>query len=100
MITEKDLKLEYLRDTGNQIENSIEKQIEIEHIPNDVNLKIECPECEAIFYEVAIPDTCVTREEVFIDCIDENYHNWCIEKLLEFKNKVYENKESILPEKQ
>ena len=94
MITEKDLKLEYLRDTGSQIEKSKCVEVEVKYTSNDFSVEISCPECEATFYEIVYPDYETIIEDVDVDIIDENFHNWCIEKLLEFKDNG--SKESIL----
>jgi len=86
MITERDLKLEYLRDTGKQVNTKIEEEVEVEYEIED-SFRVECKDCGFVNKEF-ISKLGYNIEYVTIDIqIDKEFYNWCIEKLLELKNK-------------
>ena len=93
-MTEKDLKLEYLRDTGKSVVTSKKIEVEYDHRTEDRDIKVHCDDCGGDFTENVRGHDENGITKIDVDCIDENFHNWCIEKLLEYKNN--DNKKDIL----
>lgn len=91
--TIRDLELEYLRDTGLCISSGKIVEVSDTITPKEISIKVSCPECKATFFETEYPEDEEVTIEYDADSIDEEYHNWCIEKLLEYKNK--ENEKDI-----
>lgn len=93
-ITEKDLLLEYLKDKGAYPATYKYQEVEYDHTTNDRKVEVECPECGHEFTENIWGQDESGETEVYIDnIIDPKFHDWCIEKLLEYKNK--ENEKDI-----
>lgn len=97
MITEKDLQLEYLRDTGNYIITFKTVEVEYDHRTQDRDVDFTCMECGNEQQEDVWGQDESGTTDIDVDIIDENFHNWCIEKLLKYKNN--DNKKDILPVK-
>lgn len=92
MITEKDLLLEYLKDTGNVPSKSKYIEVDYDHMTEDRNIEVTCPNCKEEFNEDVFGQDEDGTTDVNVDCIDEDFHNWVLEKLLEYKNKDYDRK--------
>lgn len=94
MLSKKDLKLMYLRDTGNRaydskvVESTYEHFVDEKELSIEIELKIRGEDIDAIEYTHIVPSsTELGTMEIDVDCVDEDFHNWCVEKLLEFINK-------------
>lgn len=95
----KELELEYLRDTGHYVNTSMTvEDIEFSYTIDEYDIQIEYITKKG--KKKIIEHTIEEKEirgltAVTVDVIDEDFHNWCIEKLLEYKNN--DNKKDILP---
>lgn len=93
-MTERDLELEYLRDTGNHTIRSKYVEVEYDHRTEDrveeISVDIQCTECHEMIYD-KITETIYGTDEsgstdVIVECVDEDFHKWCVEKLLKLIN--------------
>ncbi len=97
-MNKKELELEYLRDTGHYVNTSETiEDIEFSYTTDEYEVEVEYftrkGKRKVIDYTVEEKEIRGTTATT-IDTIDENFHNWCIEKLLEYKNN--DNKKDIL----